>query len=357
MGPPVRIGLAGFGYWGAKLARNCAESPACDLTVVCDGDADRRAAAVARHGVRSVATFGELVAAGDLDAVICATPAAEHAAQARTALLAGKHVMVEKPLALTTRDCDELLALAAARDLRLMTGHTFLYSPAVELLGSLVDSGELGQVLYCYSQRLSLGAFRGDTSAMWDLAPHDVSIFLHLLGGVPKMVTAQQFSLIDAEREDIAMVTMVFPSGAVGHVHVSRLDPRKVRELTIVGDRKMAVYDDTDPETPVRIYDRGIDRPACGLDGPFDTGFGQHKLTVRTGDMYAPNIAGSEPLRAEIEDFAAAVRERRAPRSDGRGGRDVVAVLEAADRSSLMGGQPMIPERRAGDGPRLELAA
>lgn len=353
MTEPVRIGLAGFGYWGTKLARNCVEADDCELVVVCDGDGERRDAARRQYGVATVAGFDELVAVPDLDAVICATPAEQHARHARAALMAGKHVMVEKPLATTTADCDALVALAQERRLQLMSGHTFLYSPAVELLKQLVDSGELGEILYCYSQRLSLGAIRDDTSAMWDLAPHDISIFLHLFGVLPRMVTAQQFSLLGARREDIAMVTMAFPSGAVGHVHVSRLDPRKVRELTIVGDRKMVVYDDTDPELPVRIYDRGVDRELLSSSGPLDPGFGFHKLSLRTGDVYAPNVSGSEPLRAEIDDFVGAVRGQRRPLSDGRIGRDVVAVLEAADRSSVIGGEPMaLSERQGGAGLR-----
>lgn len=345
MASPVRIGLAGFGYWGTKLARNCAESDAVELTAVCDDDEGRRDAARERYGVTPVAAFEELVASPQVDAVICATPAGHHARQAKAALLAGKHVMVEKPLATTTGDCDALIALAAGRGLTLMSGHTFLYSSAVAALKQLVDGGELGRILYCYSRRLSLGAIRQDTSAMWDLAPHDVSIFLYLLGTLPRMVSAQQFSLIDERHEDIATMTMVFPDGAVGYSHVSRLDPRKVRELTIVGDRKMVVYDDTDPEMPVRVYDRGVEREMMAGAGPLDPGFGLHKLSVRSGDVYAPNIVGSEPLRAEIDDFAAAIEGRREPRSCGRFGRDVVAVLEAAERSSVLGGQPAVPDR------------
>jgi predicted dehydrogenase len=338
------MGLAGFGYWGTKLARNVADAPACELAAVCDASDERRDAAAAQYGARTFDAFDAMLADGDVDAVLLATPAGDHHAQARAALFAGKHVMVEKPLAMSTEHCDELERLAAERGLVLMTGHTFLYSAPVRLLKQLIDEGELGEVLYCYSQRLNLGAIRSDTSAMWDLAPHDISIFLHLLGGTPTMVSAQQFSLIEDRQEDIGMVTMVFPGGTVGHVHVSRLDPRKVRELTIVGSRKKAVYDDTNPEMPVRIYDKGVDRrDEDPLEAIIHADFARHNLELRSGDVVAPHVVGREPLRLEVEDFAASIREGRVPVSSGRVGRDVVAVLEAADRSSVLGGEPMAP--------------
>jgi predicted dehydrogenase len=179
---------------------------------------------------------------------------------------------------------------------------------------------------------------------MWDLAPHDISIFLHLLGATPTMVSAQQFNLIGDRHEDIAMVTMAFPGGAVGHVHVSRLDPRKVRELTIVGDKKMAVYDDTNAEMPIRIYDKGVERHEQDMvDALMHADFARHNLDVRSGDVIAPKVVGREPLRVEMEDFADCILEGRTPVSSGRVGRDVVAVLEAADRSSVLGGEPMTP--------------
>jgi predicted dehydrogenase len=348
--PSLRIGVAGFGFWGTKLARNVAEAPACTLTAVCDPDAGRRAAAAGQYaGIATCEAVPELLGRADVDAVILATPAGDHHAQARDALFAGKHVLVEKPLALTAAQCDELDALAAARGLTLMTGHTFLYSAPVRLLRELVTRGELGKVLYCYGQRLNLGAIRGDTSAMWDLAPHDVSILLYLLGGPPRMVSAQQFSLIDEPQADIAMLTMVFAGGAVGHLHVSRLDPRKVRQLTVVGDRKMAVYDDTDPETPVRVYDKGVSRPDDLAMLMSEPGFGQHNLELRAGDMVAPKVTGREPLRVEVEHFVQCVQDRARPLTDGRNGRDVVAVLEAAERSSVLGGEPHTLPRGADD--------
>ena len=351
MGPsslPLRVGVAGFGFWGTKLARNVAESPTSTLTAVCDPSDERRAAAAGQYpGADTFATVPELLASGEVDAVLLATPAREHYSQARDALFAGKHVLVEKPLALAPAECDDLDALAGDRGLTLMAGHTFLYSAPVRLLRNLIETGELGEILYCYGQRLNLGAIRSDTSAMWDLAPHDVSILLYLLDATPQMVSAHQHGLLDEPQADIAMMHMVFPGGAVGHLHVSRLDPRKVRSLTVVGDRKMAVYDDTDPETPVRVYDKGVSRQE-GIDSLLgDPGFGQHNLELRAGDMVAPKVAGREPLRVEIEHFAECIREGKRPLSDGRNGRDVVAVLDAAERSSLQGGLPTTLEKKA----------
>ena len=337
---PVRIGVAGFGFWGTKLARNVDECPESALAVVCDPAEDRQQDVVDRYrDTDVVSSFDALLAREDVQAVMLATPAEDHFRQARAALFAGKHTFVEKPLALHTAECDELIALAGERGLILLTGHTFLYSPAVRMLSEIVASGELGQILYCSSQRLNLGAIRTDTSAMWDLAPHDIAILLHLFGGFPDAVSAQQFSLLGERREDIAMITMNFRSGPVGHVQVSRLDPRKVRELTIVGDRKMAVYDDTDAEMPIRIYDKGIaERPSADLH---HADFARHNLEVRSGDIVAPIVGGREPLLLEIEYFVRAIVEGQDPVSSAQVGREVVAVLEAAERSAELGGEPV----------------
>jgi predicted dehydrogenase len=343
---PLRIGLAGFGYWGSKLARNVVETPGCTLAAVCDPDEGRRRTAGNQYAVPALYTgLDQLLGDPHVDAVILATPAHEHFAQARAALFAGKHVLVEKPLAMRADQCEELDAIASERALTLMTGHTFLYSPPVRALRELIVSGGLGEILYCYGQRLNLGAIRDDTSAMWDLAPHDVSIVLYLIGDLPLMVSAQQYALLDEPQEDIAFLSMIFRGGVVGHLHASRLDPRKVRQLTVVGDRKMAVYDDTDAELPLRVYDKGID---VGDELP-DAGFGAHRLDVRTGDMVAPKIAMREPLRLEIEHFVEAAREGFRPLTDGRNGRDVVAVLEAAQSSSALGGVPTQVRRDSRD--------
>lgn len=339
---PLQIAVAGFGYWGTKLARNVAAADGCRLAAVCDPVAARRDAAAAEYGATPYATIEELLTHDGLDGVVLATPAADHHRQALAALFAGKHILVEKPLAMTTAECDELERVAVERSLVLMSGHTFLYSAPVRLLRGLIEEGALGRVLYCYGQRLNLGAIRSDTSAMWDLAPHDVSILVHLLGAAPTSVSAQQFSLLGDRHEDVGMLSMRFADDAIGHVHVSRLDPRKVRELTVVGDRKMAVYDDTDAEMPIRIYDKGVDPTEPTVDALMSgSDFAQHRLELRTGDVLAPKVTGREPLRVEIEDFLDCIRTGREPVSNARVARNVVAVLEAAERSSRMGGTPV----------------
>ena len=219
-----------------------------------------------------------------------------------------------------------------------MVGHTFLYSEPVRMLRRLMDSGDLGRVLYTYAQRLNLGVIREDLNALWNFGPHDISIFLYLLDAMPVRVSARQFRVLNRRLEDVAFLVLEFPDGVVGHIHESWLDPRKVRELTVVGDHKMVVYDDTDVESPLRIYDKGVSplpRPVGeSSEAPpvsRSEGFGEFKLQVRAGDLLIPRVVGPEPLRAEIEHFVSCAATGTKPLSDGAHGRDVVAVLEAAE--------------------------
>jgi predicted dehydrogenase len=310
----VPLALAGVGYWGSKLARNIQEASGCSLALLCDSEPTRLDAALQRYpSARGVLSLDEALANNDVRGVVLATPAAHHAKHTRLALEADKHVLVEKPLALSTAECDELRALAEAKGLALMVGHTFIYSEPVRKLRHLIETGDLGQVLYVYAQRLNLGVIREDLNALWNFGPHDVSILLYLLGGLPSRVSARQFSLLNRELEDVAFLVLEFPEGVVAHIHESWLDPRKIRQLTVVGDRKMAVYDDTDFETPIRIYDKGVvsdsldDQVAFGSPAASEDGFGEFKLQVRAGDMLAPRIPGREPLRVEIEHFVECV--------------------------------------------------
>ncbi len=332
----IAVGLAGIGYWGSKLARNIDEAAGCRLAAICDPDPERLAANGARY--RDAARLGELeeLLASDVDAVVLATPASMHAEHVRAALDAGKHVLVEKPLALAVSDCDELVDRAQANGLTLMVGHTFVYSEPVRFLRHLIETGELGRVLYAYAQRLNLGVIREDLNALWNFGPHDVSILLYLLGRLPERVTAREYSLLNRRLEDVVFLVLEFPDEIVAHVHESWLDPRKIRELTVVGDRKMVVYDDTDVETPLRIYDKGISLPD-GAARPSESGFGEFKLETRTGDMLAPRVTSREPLRVEIEHFVNCVVTGSQPETDAVHGRDVVRILEAADESARTG--------------------
>jgi predicted dehydrogenase len=334
----VAIGLAGVGYWGAKLARNIDQADGCRLAAICDADPLQLAATGERY--REAAQFAhleEMLVSDGLDAVVLATPASLHAAHVLSTLQAGKHVLVEKPLALAVDDCDELITCAETNNLVLMVGHTFVYSEPVRLLRGLIQSGELGRVLYAYAQRLNLGVIREDLNALWNFGPHDVSILLYVLQRAPERVSAHEYSLLNRELEDVVFFVLEFPDEIVAHVHESWLDPRKIRQLTVVGDRKMVVYDDTDVETPLRIYDKGITLADGSPQPPGEAGFGEFKLETRTGDMLAPRVVSREPLRVEIEHFSTCIATGARPETDAHHGRDVVAILEAADQSARTG--------------------
>ena len=332
----IEVGIAGVGYWGTKLVRNIDEAEGARLAAICDPDPDRLEATGARY--REAERFGSLeeLFASDVEAVVLATPASAHARHTRMALEAGKHVLVEKPLALEVSDCEELLELADSSGLTLMVGHTFIYSEPVRYLRQLVRDGALGRVLYAYAHRLNLGVIREDLNALWNFGPHDVSILLYLFDRMPLRVAAREYSLLNRELEDVVFLVLEFPDDIVAHIHESWLDPRKIRQLTVVGERKMVVYDDTDVETPLRIYDKGVTRATEDLRHG-EAGFGEFKLATRSGDMLAPQISSREPLRVEIEHFVDCVRTGGQPETGGRHGRDVVAILEAADRSARTG--------------------
>jgi predicted dehydrogenase len=334
----VGVGLAGVGYWGSKLARNLDEAGGCRLVAICDPDPARLADAGTRHReAERCATLADLLAHEELEAVVLATPASLHAEHVRAALEAGKHVLVEKPLALTLADCDDLIRRADANGLTLMVGHTFIYSEPVRYLRGLLDAGEIGRLVYAYAHRLNLGVIREDLNALWNFGPHDVSILLYLLDRMPLRVSARQYSLLNRKVEDVVFLVLEFPDEIVAHVHESWLDPRKIRELTVVGDRKMVVYDDTDVETPLRIYDKGVTLPDVGVIPSSESGFGEFKLMTRSGDMLAPRVPTREPLRVEVEHFADCIASGTRPDTDARHGRDVVAILEAADLSARTG--------------------
>jgi predicted dehydrogenase len=344
----ISVGLAGVGYWGTRLARNLHEARGSRLAMICDPDSARLETELHRYPrARGTASYEDMLADDELDAIVLATPAATHVDGAKAALLAGKHVMVEKPLALSSSECAELCELAADRNLTLMVGHTFVYSEPVRMLRELIRSGDLGGVLYVYGQRVNLGVIREDLNALWNFGPHDISILLYLLEDRPVNVTARQFRLLGRSLEDVAFVIVEFASGVVAHIHDSWLDPRKIRQFTVVGDRKMAVYDDTDVESPLRIYDAGVfsvsrdgvKQHRFGAYNPQESqGFGEFKLQVRAGDAYIPRVEAREPLRVEVEHFAHCVLTGERPLTDGVHATRVVSILEAADRSAEAGG-------------------
>lgn len=334
-GDPVRkIGVVGCGYWGPNLVRNLASIEGLDVVCV-DHDESRARAVARRHGrVGVVPDVKALFTDPDVTAVMIATPLASHAPLATLALTADKHVFVEKPLAGSATEARALLSLARERDRRLMVGHTFLYSPPVRRIKRLIDAGELGEIVSVSSTRVNLGLHRKDVSVVWDLAAHDFSMFFYWLGQPPVEVSAVAKDFVQPGIPDTAFINLVFPTGTIGHVHVSWLSPSKLRQTTIVGSEKMVVYDDMAHLEQVRVFDRGV----C-LREP--NTFGEFQLSYRTGDVVSPALSSEEPLAVEVAAFLESIRRGVDPPTDGANGLAVVEALEAVD-ASLRAGAPVL---------------
>ncbi len=334
MAERIRIGIVGVGYWGPNLVRNLAESPLYDVTHVCDTRPAALDAIGLRYpGIACTTRYQELLRDPDLDAVAIATPVSSHYALAMSALESGKHAFVEKPLAASGEEVLELTAVAAANDLVLMPGHTFLYSPSVTTIKSVIDSGELGEIYFVSSSRVNLGLHQPDVSVVWDLGPHDFSILRYWLGELPVEVSALSRACLLPGVPDVCFINLRYASGAVAHVELSWLAPSKLRRTAIVGSQKMVVYDDTSNES-VRIFDSGASIPDPET-------FGEYRLSYRTGDIVSPRVDATEPLALELADFAAAILEGTLLVSSPQLGLDVVRTIEAVDRSLAEGGVPV----------------
>lgn len=329
----VRIALIGCGYWGPNLARNFTQVEHGELVLCADLD-DKALARLQRQfpQVEMTTDVMAVLARPDIDAIALATPARTHAALALHALAAGKHLFVEKPLAMNTTDAQAMVAAAGAQQRILMVGHIFEYHPAVRYIKALLESGELGDLYYLYSTRVNLGRVQTDINALWSIAPHDVSIMLYLVGELPAQVTARGQSFLNGTVEDVVFVTLEFGSGVLGHVHASWLDPSKTRQLTVVGSRKMVVYDDVAAEGKVKIYDKGVYRKD-------EAGYGEFQYKVHSGDIMMPRLEMAEPLRLECQHFVDCVRSGNQPLTDGTNGLHVVRVLQAAQYSLESGGR------------------
>jgi predicted dehydrogenase len=321
VGPPT-VAITGLGQWGANLARNFNEL--ARLACVCDVSEERLAAAASRYPTaRATASFDELLADDAVQAVVVATPVPTHAELARRALAAGKHVFVEKPMAMGADDAEGLVALAEERGLTLMPGHLLLYHPGVRKLKELVDAGELGEVLYVYGNRQNLGTIRPDENALWSLGVHDLSVILYLLGEEPSEVLARGESFLKEGVEDVVFCHLRFPSGKAAHMHLSWLDPHKMRRMTVVGTEKMAVFDDMELDRKVTVYDSAAE-PSLRSYGEWST---------RTGDVYSPRVPNAEPLRLECEHFLGLVRGEGDRFEAARAGLAVVRTLEQLQAS------------------------
>jgi predicted dehydrogenase len=337
MGLSDRIGVAvvGTGDWGANLVRNFAALPGAQLVAVCDTDPDRLKKTAARYpGVRAEGDIARIAADPTIRAVVVSASAAHHYDVARVLIEAGKDVFVEKPLTLRVDHAETLVRLAREKKAILMVGHLLLYHPAVRYMKDYVASGAMGDLLYIYSQRVNLGKVRRDENALWSFAPHDLSVILHLLDAEPVDVVARGSAFLQGNVEDVVFVDLRFPDGRLAHVHVSWLDPHKLRKFTVVGSQKMVVFDDMESSEKVRVYDKGVDR------GGQVVSYGD-SLTVRSGDILIPKLSMQEPLRLECQHFIDCVRERKTPLTDGESGLRVVKVLAAAQASLDAGGAPV----------------
>lgn len=331
------LGVIGAGAWGRNLIRNFAALGQLRAVADLDESALERVARL-YPGVRTTRAAEALFADPDIAGVVVATTSSAHAPLARAALAAGKHVLVEKPLAASVAEAEELLRDAAAAGRVLMVGHLLLYHPAVDTLRALVAAGELGELYYIYSQRVNLGKIRQDENALWSFGPHDVSVILDLLDEEPQQVSASGRACLQPGLEDVVFVNLRFPSGRLANIQLSWLDPHKIRRLTLVGSRKMVVFDDMEATEKIRIYDKGVAGAEAGRIVDYED-----SLTLRFGDILIPRITMREPLQIECEAFLEAVRTGRAPRTDGRDGLRVVRVLEAAQTSIREGGRPVAP--------------
>ena len=328
---PVRVAVAGLGYWGPNLVRNLFELGSADVVRICDSRPAALHSLQARYpGLSRTTRFDELLEDRSIEAIAIATPVSTHYELAAAALGAGKHVFVEKPIARSASEASALVALAEENDLVLMPGHTFLYSPPVNMIRSLIQSGDLGDIYFISTSRVNLGLHQSDVSVAWDLGPHDFSILRYWLDETPTHVTALSRACVMPDTPDVAFINLEFPSGTIANVELSWLAPSKLRRTTIVGSRKMVVYDDTSNE-PVRVFDAGANLPNPET-------FGEYKMTYRTGDILSPRVDVAEPLQLELADFCASVRSRERPRSSAQLGVEVVRIVEAVDGSLAKNG-------------------
>ncbi len=332
---PVGVALVGCGYWGPALGRNFAAAGRARLLHLVDRDSARAMAARDRIAPDAEAhdQLGRALADPDVEAVAIATPAASHFEVASQVLEAGKHALVEKPLAMTEAECRTLEALAAERQLVLMVGHVFLFNAAVRFVKDAIDSGDLGDVLYVHSRRVNLGRVQADINALWSFAPHDLSILSHWMGAEPLSVAARGFSYIQSHVEDVIFCTLEYPGGRGAHMHISWLDPRKVREMTVVGSKRMIVFDDVSPQAKITVYDSSVSTSPAPPES-----FADWQVDIRHGDVSIPRLPWVEPLRGEVDHFLACIRDGIPCRTPGSQGRAVTRAIVAAQRSLRQGG-------------------
>ncbi len=324
----IQMAVVGCGYWGPNLVRNFISLTDCKVKKICDADKNRTGHIKSLYPfVETTVNFDEIINDVSIDAVAVATPVRLHYEMARKCLLAGKHVFVEKPMASSAQQCQELIEIADDKKLTLMVGHIFVYSTPVQRIKDIVKSGELGEIQYVSARRLNLGLFQKDINVAWDLAPHDISIIVHVMDAMPASVNCQGKAHINPDVEDVTNMTLNFSNGAMATIQSSWLDPNKIREITFVGKKKMLVYDDIEPLEKIKIYDKRVDMPPH-----YDT-FGEFQYAYHYGDMHCPYLKLVEPLKTECQHFIESIKNRTKPLTGGPNGLQVVKILEASSFS------------------------
>jgi len=342
MTKPVSVGVVGCGYWGPLLIRNFRDVPNCNLKAVCDAS-DARLKHIKRlyPEVATVSDWERFLTDFELDAIVIATPVKFHHALAQKSLLAGKHTFIEKPMAASSAECENLIEIAESKGLVLMVDHTFLFSSAVRKIAELVRGGDIGDIRYINSRRLNLGLFQRDINVAWDLAPHDISIILHILGEPPIAVNCQGNAHVTPAVEDVTNMSLTFRQGRFATIQSSWLEPRKVREMTIVGSRRMIVYDDLQTHEKIKVYDVRVERPPH-----YDT-FAEFQYSYHYGDSYIPRLNQEEPLKEVCRHFIDCIETGTQPATSGREGLELVRILEAASASLKAKGAAMILSQSA----------
>jgi predicted dehydrogenase len=345
MAKQIKIGVVGCGYWGPNLIRNFRSLPDCDLKMMCDLSEKRLSHLRTLYPeVEGSPDYGHMLNGINLDAVVIATAVRTHFPLAKASLLAGKHTFIEKPMAASAHECEELVEIARKQGLVLMTGHTFLYSPAVKKIKEIISKGDLGEIRYISARRLNLGLFQKDINVAWDLAPHDISIVQHIIGEHPVTVNCRGSAHITPGIEDVTTMWLSYPGKRTAIIHSSWLDPRKVREMTIVGSKRMIVYDDVATLEKIRIFDARVECPPH-----YDT-FAEFHYAYHYGDVYSPYIKQEEPLKTECQHFLDSINQGTTPLSDGKQGLELVRILEASSESLKQGGAPVDFSKPANNG-------
>lgn len=331
----ISCALIGFGYWGPNIARILTGMKNANLTAICDVDPKKIAAASSIYpNVQTYRNLDTLLAQKNIDAIIIASPAITHFEIARDAIRAGYHVLIEKPMTSKTEQANRLKKLAHDSKTTVMVGHTFEFNPAILKIKDLLESGQLGRLYYIYCTRVNLGQIRDDVNSLWNLAPHDISILNFLLDSLPLKVAATGVAFIQNAIEDVVFVQAIYPKNVLAQIHVSWLDPVKIRNLTLVASKKMVVFDDLDNEMPLKIYDKNVKMSEIAKGQSFE-----YKIRLHSGDIYAPQVVGPEPLVAELKHFFDCITKNQKPTTDVENGARVVRVLAACQKSLKNGGK------------------